>query len=170
MIAERTRDKIAAARRKGKWTGGVVPLGFDGVEILHVQMEEESDAYMNRQYLDPVFFVHQHESGLVSPGLGVRHARKMRNDDHIALGCLVRRCTVDADGTGTSLAVDCIGGEAISGRDVPDFDKLILEDVRGLHQVGINADTSLVVKIGLCDDGSVNLANQHLPLHECFLL
>jgi DNA invertase Pin-like site-specific DNA recombinase len=28
MIGERTRDKIAAARRKGKWTGGVVPLGY----------------------------------------------------------------------------------------------------------------------------------------------
>jgi site-specific DNA recombinase len=28
MIAERTRDKMAAARRKGKWTGGSVPLGY----------------------------------------------------------------------------------------------------------------------------------------------
>ena len=32
MIAERTRDKIAAARRKGKWTGGPVPLGYDIVD------------------------------------------------------------------------------------------------------------------------------------------
>jgi site-specific DNA recombinase len=29
MIAERTRDKIAAARRKGKWTGGMPVLGYD---------------------------------------------------------------------------------------------------------------------------------------------
>lgn len=29
MIAERTRDKVAAARRKGKWTGGYAPLGYD---------------------------------------------------------------------------------------------------------------------------------------------
>jgi site-specific DNA recombinase len=29
MIAERTRDKMAAARRKGKWTGGHPPLGYD---------------------------------------------------------------------------------------------------------------------------------------------
>jgi len=28
MIAERTRDKIRAARRKGKWTGGTVPFGY----------------------------------------------------------------------------------------------------------------------------------------------
>lgn len=32
MIGERTRDKIAASRRKGKWTGGLVPLGYDVVE------------------------------------------------------------------------------------------------------------------------------------------
>lgn len=29
IIAERTRDKIAAARRKGKWTGGAPVLGYD---------------------------------------------------------------------------------------------------------------------------------------------
>lgn len=29
MISERTRDKLAAARRKGKWTGGAPPLGYD---------------------------------------------------------------------------------------------------------------------------------------------
>jgi site-specific DNA recombinase len=28
LIAERTRDKIAAARRKGKWIGGIPPLGY----------------------------------------------------------------------------------------------------------------------------------------------
>lgn len=29
MIAERTREKMVAARRKGKWTGGPPPLGYD---------------------------------------------------------------------------------------------------------------------------------------------
>ena len=29
MIAERTRDKMAAARRRGKWTGGRPPLGYE---------------------------------------------------------------------------------------------------------------------------------------------
>src|SRR5258706_10302650 len=29
MIAERTRDKMSAARRKGKWVGGRPPLGYD---------------------------------------------------------------------------------------------------------------------------------------------
>ena len=31
MISERTRDKVNAARRRGKWTGGVPPLGYDVV-------------------------------------------------------------------------------------------------------------------------------------------
>src|SRR5260370_21900337 len=29
IISERTRDKKAAAKRKGKWTGGSAPLGDD---------------------------------------------------------------------------------------------------------------------------------------------
>jgi site-specific DNA recombinase len=32
MISERTRDKMAAARRRGKWTGGPVPLGYTAVD------------------------------------------------------------------------------------------------------------------------------------------
>src|SRR6185436_11875845 len=29
IISERTRDKVAAARRKGKWMGGYPVLGYD---------------------------------------------------------------------------------------------------------------------------------------------
>jgi len=32
MISERTRDKMGAARKKGKWTGGMPPLGYDVTE------------------------------------------------------------------------------------------------------------------------------------------
>lgn len=32
MISERTRDKIAASRRRGHWTGGIVPFGYRSVE------------------------------------------------------------------------------------------------------------------------------------------
>ena len=41
MIAERTRDKVVAARRKGKWTGGPVPLGYRIVNgKLAIDVEE----------------------------------------------------------------------------------------------------------------------------------
>ena len=42
MIAERTRDKIAASRRRGKWTGGPVPLGYDVVDKKLVVNELEA--------------------------------------------------------------------------------------------------------------------------------
>lgn len=43
MISERTRDKMHAARRKGKWTGGNVVLGYDVVPqggAISVNQEE----------------------------------------------------------------------------------------------------------------------------------
>jgi site-specific DNA recombinase len=43
MISERTRDKVVAARRRGRWTGGVVPLGFDLVEGKLVVNETEAE-------------------------------------------------------------------------------------------------------------------------------
>jgi site-specific DNA recombinase len=42
MISERTRDKIAASRRKGKWTGGSVPLGYSVVDKKLVVNELEA--------------------------------------------------------------------------------------------------------------------------------
>ena len=32
LASERVRDKVAASRKKGKWTGGTVPLGYDAKE------------------------------------------------------------------------------------------------------------------------------------------
>jgi len=42
MISERTRDKVSAARRKGKWTGGPPPLGYDVIDRKLVVNETES--------------------------------------------------------------------------------------------------------------------------------
>lgn len=56
MISERTRDKIAAARRKGRWVGGVPILGYtvrdtklniDPLEAVRVQ--EIFELYIDRQ-------------------------------------------------------------------------------------------------------------------------
>ena len=63
MIAERTRDKMSAARRKGKWTGGVPVLGYDvatdGGRLLVNQEEAERvpaifDLYLEHKGLVPV--------------------------------------------------------------------------------------------------------------------
>ncbi|WP_375757406.1 recombinase family protein [Corallococcus exercitus] len=42
MISERTRDKIAGARRKGKWTGGPVPFGYSAKDKKLVVNEAEA--------------------------------------------------------------------------------------------------------------------------------
>src|SRR6516164_2940918 len=63
IIAERTRDKMAATRRKGKWSGGTPVLGYDldpRGRRLHVNEEEAQrvraifDLYLEQQALLPV--------------------------------------------------------------------------------------------------------------------
>jgi site-specific DNA recombinase len=63
IIAERTRDKMAATRRKGKWSGGMPVLGFDldpRGRRLHVNEEEAERVrsifalYLEHQALLPV--------------------------------------------------------------------------------------------------------------------
>lgn len=58
MISERTRDKIAAARRKGKWSGGMPILGYTVVDTKLVVDEDEArrvreifDMYVERESL-----------------------------------------------------------------------------------------------------------------------
>ena len=43
MISERTRDKIAATRRKGKWSGGMPLLGYNVVDSKLVVHEDEAE-------------------------------------------------------------------------------------------------------------------------------
>ena len=43
MIVERTRDKVGAARRKGKWTGGLPPLGYASKDGKLEIIEEEAE-------------------------------------------------------------------------------------------------------------------------------
>jgi site-specific DNA recombinase len=43
LSAERVRDKVAASRRKGKWTGGTVPLGYEAKDKKLVISKSESE-------------------------------------------------------------------------------------------------------------------------------
>ena len=42
LSSERVRDKIAASRKKGKWTGGSVPLGYDARDKKLVVNQKEA--------------------------------------------------------------------------------------------------------------------------------
>jgi site-specific DNA recombinase len=54
LSSERVRDKIAASRRKGKWTGGTVPLGYDAKDKKLVINKAEAEIVRTifRRYLD----------------------------------------------------------------------------------------------------------------------
>ncbi len=43
MISERTRDKIAATRRRGKWSGGMPVLGYDVVDTKLIVNSDEAE-------------------------------------------------------------------------------------------------------------------------------
>src|ERR1700719_1939858 len=54
LSSERVRDKIAASRRKGKWTGGSVPLGYDAKDkkLVIDKSEAETVRYIFKRYLE----------------------------------------------------------------------------------------------------------------------
>jgi site-specific DNA recombinase len=54
LSAERVRDKVAASRRKGKWTGGTVSLGYDAKNKKLVINKSESETVRTvfRTYLE----------------------------------------------------------------------------------------------------------------------
>jgi site-specific DNA recombinase len=54
LACERVRDKIAASRRKGKWTGGTVPLGYVAKDkkLVVDNAEAETVRMIFRRYLE----------------------------------------------------------------------------------------------------------------------
>jgi site-specific DNA recombinase len=54
LSSERVRDKIAASRRKGKWTGGTVPLGYEArnKKLVINKVEAETVRTIFRLYLE----------------------------------------------------------------------------------------------------------------------
>lgn len=52
IIAERTRDKVHSARRKGKWTGGPPMLGYDVSDRGGNLVINEAEAYQVRQIFE----------------------------------------------------------------------------------------------------------------------
>lgn len=53
LASERVRDKVAASRRKGKWTGGTVPLGYEAQnkKLVINPKEAETVRTIFKQYL-----------------------------------------------------------------------------------------------------------------------
>ena len=71
LISERTRDKMSAARRKGKWTGGIPMLGYDVDPRGGRLVVNEAEAERVREIFD---LYRQHRS--VASVLEELHRRK----------------------------------------------------------------------------------------------
>jgi site-specific DNA recombinase len=54
LASERVKDKVAASRKKGKWTGGTVPLGYDAKDkkLVVNNAEAETVRTIFRSYLE----------------------------------------------------------------------------------------------------------------------
>jgi DNA invertase Pin-like site-specific DNA recombinase len=54
LSSERVRDKVAASRRKGKWMGGTVPLGYEAKDkkLVINKAEAETVRYIFKRYLE----------------------------------------------------------------------------------------------------------------------
>lgn len=54
LSSERVRDKIAASRRKGKWTGGTIPFGYrtDNKKLVINESEAKTVCYIFKRYLE----------------------------------------------------------------------------------------------------------------------
>jgi site-specific DNA recombinase len=54
LSSERVRDKVAASRKKGKWTGGGIPFGYDAKDrkLVINAAEAETVRFIYRRYLD----------------------------------------------------------------------------------------------------------------------
>jgi site-specific DNA recombinase len=54
LSSERVRDKISASRKKGKWTGGGIPLDYDikDKKLVVNNLEAETVRFIYRRYLD----------------------------------------------------------------------------------------------------------------------
>jgi len=54
LSSERVRDKVAASRRKGKWTGGGIPLGYDVCDkkLVANPAEAQTVRFIFQRYLD----------------------------------------------------------------------------------------------------------------------
>src|SRR5436190_7518887 len=88
------------------------------------------------------------------------------DDDGVAAVDEPRGGAVDLHLAGAALAGDRVGLEAGAVVDVDDGHLLVLEDVGGLEQVGVDGDRPDVVQVAVGHRGPVDLGLEHRALHE----
>ena len=98
IIGERTRDKIAAARRKGKWAGGHPLLGYD-IDPQRFKLLVNADEaervraifalYLEHESLPPVRRASWKAAGLVAISVGGRVRARRAAARHLPVSACV---------------------------------------------------------------------------------
>jgi DNA invertase Pin-like site-specific DNA recombinase len=132
MICERTRDKIAGARRKGKWTGGPPPLGYTVVEKRLVV--EELEAVVVREVFD--LYVQQH-SALAVARLLNEHGRSTKRhrtaDGNVREGHKwTKHCVLRVLKNPVYAGLMASGGELYKAEHTPLIERATFERVQDL--------------------------------------
>ncbi len=84
IIGERTRDKIQASRRKGQWTGGFLPLGYDLDPVSHRLEVNEAEAERVRE----IFRLYAEEQSLITTVAEINHRGWQTKSWMTKKGCL----------------------------------------------------------------------------------
>ena len=103
---------------------------------------------------------------LVLAQLGAVVLRVGDDDDRVAAVHEAGGGPVDLHRARAALAGDRVGLEAGAVVDVDDVDLLVLEDVGGLEQVGVDGDRADVVQVAVGHRRPVDLGLQHRSLHQ----
>lgn len=85
LSSERVRDKIAASRAKGKWTGGNIPFGYKthDKKLVINELEAETVQYIFKRYLELGSF-EPLVLDLDAKGIRSRIKKSQRADAHVA--------------------------------------------------------------------------------------
>src|SRR3954468_22368826 len=111
-----------------------------------------------------------HDTGLVVLHVGSVVLPVADDDDRVATMDQARGGTVDLHLPGAALAGDGVRLEAGAVVDVDDVHLLVLEDVGGLEQVGVDGDRPDVVQVAVGHRRPVDLGLEHHALHHVLLM
>lgn len=168
MISERTRDKIAMSRRKGRWTGGPVPYGYTTKEkrLVHHELEaatvrEAFDLYVEHRQLAFVA-TRLNEEGKLPRGSRMKEGSPLRWTSS-SLGPVLRNPIYAG-------LIMC-GEEVVQGQHPAIVDGALFQRVqrilegneRDLKFHGVNHDYVLrgLLKCGLCKQAMTTASTRH---------
>jgi hypothetical protein len=107
-----------------------------------------------------VFRVDENNLRRVGYALGPIKLSVSANNNHVAGPHQVRGSAIDTNHTGTGFALNCVGCEAITIRNVVDLHLFELDDICEAQQIGVDGHAAFIVQLGLSDGSAMDLGFQ----------